>query len=147
MDLASEDTGALSYVRRKAGAGVVGAGCIETDLLPKDKAREAFLRVAGELLPVFRCINTLQRNLHLPIARNEKRQAVPITHAHNPARDRLPHGGVSEGHDPEEQWQPEADELEWAGTISEPFTVSAPDSSAFGPLVGRRIRDRSEGCS
>ena len=113
MDLASEDTGALSYVRRKAGAGVVSAGYIETDLLPKDKAREAFLRVAGELLPVFRCINTLQPNLYLPITRNEKRQAVPITHAHDTARDRLPHGGVSEGHDPEEQRQPEAGELEW----------------------------------
>jgi hypothetical protein len=36
----------------------------------------------------------------LPITRNEKRQAVAVTHAHDTARDRLPHGGLSEGHEP-----------------------------------------------
>jgi len=38
---------------------------------PKTRRERPSFAVAGELLPVFRCINTLQRDLHLPIARNE----------------------------------------------------------------------------
>ncbi len=102
----------------------VGAGNLKGDILPEDEVRKAGLGVAGELLPTFRGVDTLEPHFDLPISFDQKRQAVSVTHPDNPSRDRLAHGRVNKGHDPDEKGQPDTDGVDWSAKHEENIRCS-----------------------